>query len=185
MQKKKDEIRQKILKAAEKEFLTKGFSSTTTRELAKNARITYGNMYKYYPSKEAILEAVIKTYAEDALKGFTEFMNHSDDSGHGKNLTEGIINGLVSLHGRSRQKFIILFTGLDGSKLQNVKNEIMELLKDHISGFVQDPVFAGIITENMMSAIVTLAREYKFVDEFRNVVGLYIQYHLAGIESIR
>ena len=55
MQIKKEELRQQILDAAQVEFLKKGYENSSLRVIAKKANTTLGNIYHYFPSKEALL----------------------------------------------------------------------------------------------------------------------------------
>ena len=59
MQIQKESIKEEILKAASKEFLKRGFNASSMRTIAKKANTTLGNVYNYYDSKEAILDAVV------------------------------------------------------------------------------------------------------------------------------
>lgn len=55
MQVKKEELRQQIVQAAHDEFLSKGYEESSLRMIAKKANTTLGNIYHYFPSKEALL----------------------------------------------------------------------------------------------------------------------------------
>lgn len=59
MQTKKDEIREQILLAAQKEFLIHGYEGASMRVIAKKANTTLGNIYHYYGNKEAILTEIL------------------------------------------------------------------------------------------------------------------------------
>lgn len=59
MQIKKEEIRQTILKSAQKEFLLHGYEGASMRTIAKKANTTLGNIYHYFENKEAILEVLL------------------------------------------------------------------------------------------------------------------------------
>ncbi|MFC1743695.1 TetR/AcrR family transcriptional regulator [Candidatus Riflebacteria bacterium] len=54
VQTKKPRIRQKILTAARKEFLKKGFNGTSMRLIAKRSRCTLSNIYNYFHNKDEI-----------------------------------------------------------------------------------------------------------------------------------
>ena len=56
------DTRAKILKAALELFSKHGYSSTTTRELARKAEITEVTLFRYFPSKENLFEEVICTH---------------------------------------------------------------------------------------------------------------------------
>ena len=47
-----------ILDSAKTLFATKGYEGTSTREIAENASLTVGAIYKHYPSKAALLEEI-------------------------------------------------------------------------------------------------------------------------------
>lgn len=49
---------QMILSAAIQEFLEKGFTSASLRNIAKKAGVTTGALYGYYDSKEDLFEAL-------------------------------------------------------------------------------------------------------------------------------
>ncbi|NPC93887.1 TetR/AcrR family transcriptional regulator [Bacillus sp. WMMC1349] len=57
--KKKEETRNKILFAAEKIFLVKGYTHTKTSEIAKEAGIAEGTVFNYFSNKSEILFSLI------------------------------------------------------------------------------------------------------------------------------
>ncbi|MBD5316907.1 MAG: TetR/AcrR family transcriptional regulator [Bacteroides sp.] len=50
---------QKILEAAEKEFLTRGFNAARTTAIAKEAGVTHAMLHYYFRSKENLFEKII------------------------------------------------------------------------------------------------------------------------------
>lgn len=60
---------EKILDAAREEFLEKGFQNASLRRIVKTAGVTTGAFYRYYPTKEALFEALVKPHA-DKIIGF-------------------------------------------------------------------------------------------------------------------
>ena len=50
----------KILDAAKKEFLEKGYEGTTTAEIARAAGMTPSSFFRAYPSKEALLLELVR-----------------------------------------------------------------------------------------------------------------------------
>lgn len=43
-------------------FIGNGFHATSMRDIAKGADVSLGNLYNYYPTKEAIFESIINRY---------------------------------------------------------------------------------------------------------------------------
>lgn len=64
MQYLKKEIRDKILAAAIDEFKEHGYSDASIRNIANNAEISLGNIYRYFTNKEALYFAVINPFME-------------------------------------------------------------------------------------------------------------------------
>src|SRR5438309_7803084 len=56
-----DERKDRILAAVRRIFARKGLEGTTTRELAKGAGVSEALLYKHYPSKEALYQAMLET----------------------------------------------------------------------------------------------------------------------------
>ncbi len=55
----REKSREKILSAALKLFAEKGYDTTSVDDVVKRARISKGSAYHYFPSKEALLRAVV------------------------------------------------------------------------------------------------------------------------------
>lgn len=61
---------QMILSAAIQEFLEKGFTSASLRNIAKKAGVTTGALYGYYDSKEDLFEALVGEHYNFLLERF-------------------------------------------------------------------------------------------------------------------
>ena len=59
-QRRKDARPQELLDAALELFVQKGYAATRTEEVAARAGVSKGTLYRYYPSKEELLEAVLR-----------------------------------------------------------------------------------------------------------------------------
>ena len=53
-----DDRRARIVAAAESAFVRHGFHAATMQHVAEAAGMSAGNLYRYFPSKEAIVEAL-------------------------------------------------------------------------------------------------------------------------------
>ncbi len=58
-QRRKDARPQELLEAALALFVEKGFAATRSEEVAARAGVAKGTLYRYYPSKEELLKAVV------------------------------------------------------------------------------------------------------------------------------
>ena len=57
----KEERRGEILAAAKKVFARKGYHATTIAEIAKAARLSYGSIYWYFDSKDALFHELMES----------------------------------------------------------------------------------------------------------------------------
>lgn len=61
---------QKILDAGTEEFMEKGFTDASLRQIVKNAGVTTGAFYGYYSSKEALFAALVEPHAAAIMGRF-------------------------------------------------------------------------------------------------------------------
>ena len=62
---KRGETREVILKAATKVFFENGFEKTSVKMILNEANIVTGSFYHFFPSKEALFEAVVEEFLKD------------------------------------------------------------------------------------------------------------------------
>lgn len=82
--KKAKKTEEKILNAAIKIFTEKGYSAATTSEIAKEAGIAEGTIFRYFPKKKEILHSVVykflDTFAESIVfDSLYEIINENQD----------------------------------------------------------------------------------------------------------
>lgn len=61
---KADATRENILNTAKKHFLQDGLDGASLRNIVKDAGLTTGAFYKYYPTKESLYDALVDPYLE-------------------------------------------------------------------------------------------------------------------------
>ena len=61
---KAEKTKEKILDTALRHFLKDGFSGASLRNIVKDAGLTTGAFYKYYPTKEMLFDALTDPYVE-------------------------------------------------------------------------------------------------------------------------
>ena len=82
--------KERIIEAATKNFAKKGFSDTSLREIGKDAKVSKGGLYHYFPTKEDVFIEVCVKSRELTLKKTLEFLkNNGGFTGEG-NLFENL-----------------------------------------------------------------------------------------------
>lgn len=80
MQIQKDEIRNRILAVASREFINNGVKRTSIKTIASKANVAVGNVYNYYKGKDDLLRAVLAPL-------FTAFKDY-----HNKSISEEYVS---------------------------------------------------------------------------------------------
>ena len=71
---KADNTRENILNTAKKHFLRDGLDGASLRNIVKDAGLTTGAFYKYFPSKESMFDALIDPYVEHIYKIYDDVL---------------------------------------------------------------------------------------------------------------
>ncbi len=59
MQTLKDDVRDRIVDSAKKEFLKKGIEGSSMRDIAAGSKMTVGNLYRYFRNKEELNDFIV------------------------------------------------------------------------------------------------------------------------------
>ena len=183
MQYLKPEVRERILKVATDEFMQKGFLDVNMRHLAKLSGITVGNIYRYFPSKEKILDQIL----EEPYQQIINLIAKTDREIVGITVDERFnysIKSLVKICETYSTTILILLTKVKGSKYekvyQQVRGAVLERIKFEFS-YIDDDL-AEAITEATLASVVHVLSKYheepgKLSPVLNKVIG-YLFYQL-------
>lgn len=129
--KKKSDTYTEILKNAKKEFLQKGFEKASMRSIAAMTGITAGALYKHFPSKSAIFDALVQPLITQALSigtDFSEIAMHLYETNNDFSIREAIgisLQNLYTLVYSRFDEFKLLFNRSGGTKYENIRHEFV------------------------------------------------------------
>jgi AcrR family transcriptional regulator len=199
MQKLKDEIRNKILDAAVKEFAGRGYEKASMRTIAKAAGISVSNTYNYFLNKEQlfsdIVEPVFNRMREIFKKSMQESMKRGLAGNNFQSFIDGLVRYLMEMDARQRQLLIILSQKSAGTRFEKSKEEMIMLLRMHLAEAVRKPGSPAGLEENQVYILNIIAANY--VDGLLKILGDYrsqswteenlrilLTYHLGGIKAL-
>ncbi len=148
-------------------FSRKGFNGTTTKEIAAAAGVTEAVIFRHFPTKQALYQAVLES--ELACPGFQKWlavakdcMERNDDEGLFRAIATAIIEGY---RGDARLERVLLFAALEGNEqgLTHYRNSsipIAELLRDYIVRRQREGALADYHPLAILSAIAGMAQRY-------------------------
>src|SRR5262245_5151760 len=120
-----DERREQLIRVALGLFATKGFNGTTTKEIAAAAGVTEALIFRHFPTKEALYDAILLWRVENSAfaSGLSELealAEQRDDAG----LLRAVIRGMLGFH-RENVDFLRLmfYAKLEGHELGDIFRE--------------------------------------------------------------
>jgi AcrR family transcriptional regulator len=145
----KNPTKQKILECAIDLFAMKGYTETTIRELAAAVDINEGSIYNHFPSKNSILEYIIKEYSELSR---ADFIQEKLD-GLGENPTSEYILSCMNLKFR------------EGKADHYLKELYVIFQEQHRNPLARKFVSEGIILqhEHVVKTIIEKLKEFNII----------------------
>lgn len=182
----KEEIREKILKAALEEFYGRGYKSSAMRNIAEKAKIPTGLIYSYYKNKEALFDAVLRPVLYDwervLTSGEENINKHRDTEIYG--LSKAEIECLLNLF-EHRKEFIILIDKSDGTIYEHEKERFVQDIEDHLvkhrNDDTIDTVFIHIIANNFVDGLMQIMYHYQGKEWAVMILQKLSKMYLSGI----
>ena len=134
-----DKIKESIKKAAQDLFRKYGYHKTSVNEIAKRAKIAKATIYKYFESKELLLQAILMEYIQNRVH---EIMHNPAED-----LDEEAYLSMIILK-TSRLSYTVCneFIGWEFIRESANSQEFLKTLSDDmenllIQSFIQTPIF--------------------------------------------
>lgn len=165
MSTKAEDTEKNILNTARKHFLKDGFSGASLRNIVKDAGLTTGAFYKYYPTKEALFDALTDPYIEhiyqiydrvvedfEKLSAKEQTSNMSDTSGDG-------MDQMIDYIYEHYDNFRLLLKCGDSGKFEtfihNMVDREMRSSLEYVKKMKEDGIEIPIVEESLMHMIYT------------------------------
>ena len=165
MSTKAEDTEKNILNTARKHFLEDGFSGASLRNIVKDAGLTTGAFYKYYPTKEALFDALTDPYIEhiyqiydrvvedfEKLSAKEQTSNMSDTSGDG-------MDQMIDYIYEHYDNFRLLLKCGDSGKFEtfihNMVDREMRSSLEYVKKMKEDGIEIPIVGESLMHMIYT------------------------------
>ncbi|NWA24607.1 TetR/AcrR family transcriptional regulator [Pseudomonas gingeri] len=178
-----------ILEAGVELFSEKGFDATTMTEIAARSGTAIASLYRFFPTKESVAEALLMNYVEHALQSLAELASQA----HGMTASE-LASAFVdfSLALQSRRQFAINLVDVAGAS-ESRRQQFRKAMVDGIEAALRE-VIPALSAAKSKAVAVTLLNVFKglgriseetpatqrvLVAETKDMVRLY----LAALEA--
>ncbi len=188
MQVLKEEVRNKILLAAEELFYEKDYRSAKLTEIAEIADIPVALIYTYFKNKAALFDEIVSSVyinfevaldEEESIAGspFEKF----------EKVGEKYISESLNKH----KKIVILMDKSSGTKHMYAKDKLISQLQNHIEKSLKSrskktyvPMLTHILASNFTESLLEIARHYEDEKWAKDMFRLVVQCYYKGVESL-
>jgi AcrR family transcriptional regulator len=169
------ERREQLIQVAISLFARKGFTGTTTKEIAAAAGVTEALIFKYFPTKDALYEAILRSKVdeceiEEYLASLAEFADRRDDYG----LFRAVIGSVIEFH-RENPGFqrLMLYSGLEGHDLaQNFREQLVRPIHTYLEEYIRlrqaEGAFGDVDPAAAVFAVVAMPLHHLLVSNITN-----------------
>lgn len=167
MQTKKDELKESIYNIARKEFLMKGYTASSMRTIARKANTSIGNIYHYYPSKEALLDEMM----QKALQGAATLIHNHFEAKQQIHSLQELEKELADLDSNNNVVSAVLtyefaiFVKLEDPYYQKERTWLMQSFAAHMAWHLgnADPGdhFITLITNMFVESVVFVVKSHE------------------------
>lgn len=131
MQTLKEEVKKRILDAGKKRFRADGFDKASMKDIANDAGISTGNIYRYFLTKSHLLDEILSDL-EVELKDFLNAIPEDYESVKGNTLFKLISDKIVELYENKEAEVKILFNCREQKQFVIFREKMLGLLSKKI-----------------------------------------------------
>lgn len=191
----KTEIRNNILSAARQEFKLKGFQKSTIRSIAKTAEISDGNIYRYFDSKETLLDDVVKPAHDNIFDLIVKFrkLKAKDDTISFLDFKENITESISKLFKQHHDEIIIIFECCKGTKYEIIKERIINIVELFLIDYIkksdefkinrQYKFISFLIAKGFIEGLLSIHKQYDNDKDFDEALNEFNNFYFRGFNK--
>jgi AcrR family transcriptional regulator len=136
------ETRSRILQAAQRLFARRGFDGTTTRDLAQEAGVAEGTLFRHFENKKAIL---IEVATQGWIEILTDLLTELSEMGSYKAIAQVMRKRMLNLH-HNADLFRVCFmeAQFHPDLRDRIQSEVIAKMTDVAEAFFQTAMDQGI-----------------------------------------
>lgn len=119
-----------ILEATARVLVSRGWAGTTTNHVAAKAGVSVGTLYEYFPSKEALVTALVSRHLDEAEQRLSNLAGTLiEQTPTLESLVSSIVEAMIDLHAATPKLHRVLFEEVPHT--QAVRSRVKELERVH------------------------------------------------------
>ena len=187
----KDEVRNRIVEAAKREFMENTYERTSMRNIANRSSITVGNLYRYFASKEELNQYIVRPALEKLQELVLKISNNQVDilnmdnisltSAQMRDMLDSLADGVVDIYYRHRIEMNILMmrTNINRYLVGWFTEAIGSIIANNFGIDKQLPtvkLLGRVYAESIFSGFITMLRNSTVSsNELKKLAKLYME----------
>ncbi|WP_051971728.1 TetR/AcrR family transcriptional regulator [Massilia sp. 9096] len=181
-----------ILQASTALFLDKGYEAVTMTEIAAASHTAIGSLYRFFPAKEAVADALLRQYTESLGAGLAHVRARVDALAHplrAQALTDALVDFMSGLHAeRGVALALVDARGLDDSR-RALRGMMLDNLRELLGAVLTGASDAHLATMalavlHVLKGVAQMpdgsAPAPALLDEYRRMLRAYLK---ASVET--
>jgi len=137
-----EDTRARILQAALKLFARRGYDGTTTKDLANSAQVAEGTLFRYFPSKKAIL---IEVATSGWIEILTDLLTELSEMGSYKAISQVMRRRMLNMRENADLLKVCFIEAQYHNELkESIQSEVIEKMTDVAEAFFETAMERGI-----------------------------------------
>jgi AcrR family transcriptional regulator len=195
MQRIKEELRRRILAAAKREFLEKGFESASLRAIAAAAGTAKSNLHNYFEDKDALFLALASPVAELIRGALAIASARNSEARPGSYSSGGQASAIAAVAGfvaANTDEVRLLLFAAGGSSLGSFKEEVIDRFADILfewfcasaQGASPSRLFVRCVAGFYLSGLERILLESASAEESRGFIGEFQAFAFGGWSNV-
>jgi AcrR family transcriptional regulator len=135
-------VRDRVLKTAQRLFANRGYDATTTKELAAEAGVAEGTLFRHFESKKAIL---VEVATEGWIEILTDLLTELSEMGSYKAVAQVMRRRMFRLHENGELLRVCFFEAQFHPELrERIQSEVISKMTDVTEAFFETAMERGI-----------------------------------------
>lgn len=190
MQKLKEEVREKIMRAGSTLFKTKGFDNTSMKDIAERAEISTGNIYRYFLTKHHLLSELQQEMEKD-LETFFQNVPISCEELNSERAFKLIKDKVIELAKTKGEELDMMFKCVEQGIFKNFKSKMLEMFTEkfekiakNTSSGNEDKVLCGAMARSLFEGFYYIVSEnVQNIEKLDRNLEIYYKLLLADLDK--
>lgn len=197
----KTEIKDRIDNAALNVFSQKDLQSAKMADIADEAGISVGNIYRYYKNKEDLFYRIVPP---QRVSGIKKMLSQRIQAAYGikdiKKLDHKaqywkIFEEQLEFMIENRRMLLILLCRSRGTVYENFQNELIDMIKALTGKYLKSvearvertpelEYTMDLIYNHLVDVVVTVLSDHEYKEKAGPIIRKFLNYHLAGLKEL-